>query len=59
MDIIKDKKVVNFLRFYYFFNEFIRDTKKWTDNYGKKLNDNMLNKFKSDNFKADNERRGR
>ncbi|MBN1059288.1 DUF1048 domain-containing protein [Clostridium botulinum] len=41
-----------------FCDEFIRDTKKWTDNYSKKLNDNMLNKFKSDNFKVDNERRG-
>lgn len=28
-----------------FCDEFIRDTKKWTDNYRKKLNRNMLNKL--------------
>lgn len=28
-----------------FCDEFIRDTKKWTDNYRKRLNRNMLNKL--------------
>lgn len=30
-----------------FCDEFIRDTKKWTDNYREKLNRNMLNKLNS------------
>ncbi|WP_423738961.1 DUF1048 domain-containing protein [Clostridium gasigenes] len=34
-----------------FCDEFIRDTKKWTDNYREKLNRNMLNKFGTDNDK--------
>lgn len=34
-----------------FCDEFIRDTKKWTDNYGEKLNRKMLNKFRIDNNK--------
>ena len=34
-----------------FCDEFIRDTKKWTDNYGEKLNRNMLDKFEKDNDK--------
>jgi len=34
-----------------FCDEFIRDTKKWTDNYREKLNRNMLNKFGTDNNK--------
>lgn len=32
-----------------FCDEFIRDTKKWTDNYHEKLNRNMLNKYRTDN----------
>lgn len=34
-----------------FCDEFIRDTKKWTDNYRDKLNRNLLNKFGTDNNK--------
>lgn len=34
-----------------FCDEFIRDTKKWTDNYREKLNRNLLNKFGTDNDK--------
>ncbi|MBS5932821.1 MAG: DUF1048 domain-containing protein [Clostridiales bacterium] len=34
-----------------FCDEFIRDTKKWTDNYRDKLNRNLLNKFGTDNDK--------
>ena len=34
-----------------FCDEFIRDTKKWTDNYGEKLNHSMLNKVGTDNDK--------
>jgi len=34
-----------------FCDEFIRDTKKWTDNYREKLNRNMLNKIRTDNDK--------
>lgn len=34
-----------------FCNELIRDTKKWTDKYGEKLNRNMLNKIGTDNNK--------
>lgn len=29
-----------------FCDEFLRDTKKWTDNYRKKLNHDMINKLK-------------
>lgn len=32
-----------------FCDEFIRDTKKWTDNYREKLNHNMLNKYRTNN----------
>lgn len=32
-----------------FCDEFIRDTKKWTDNYREKLNRNMLNKYRTNN----------
>lgn len=34
-----------------FCDEFIRDTKKWTDNYREKLNRNLLNRFGTDNDK--------
>lgn len=34
-----------------FCDEFIRDTKKWTDNYRDKLNRNLLNKIGTDNNK--------
>lgn len=34
-----------------FCNELMRDTKKWTDKYGEKLNRNMLNKIGTDNNK--------
>ncbi|MEG1059804.1 MAG: DUF1048 domain-containing protein [Terrisporobacter sp.] len=34
-----------------FCDEFIRDTKKWTDYYGKKLNQKMLNKIGTDDDK--------
>lgn len=34
-----------------FCDEFIRDTKKWTDNYREKLNRNMSNKIGKDNDK--------
>ena len=34
-----------------FCDEFIRDTKKWTDNYREKLNRNMLNKIGTNNDK--------
>lgn len=34
-----------------FCDEFIRDTKKWTDNYREKLNRNMLNKLGTENDK--------
>jgi DNA-binding ferritin-like protein (Dps family) len=32
-----------------FCDEFLRDTKKWTDNYREKLNRDMMNKFGSEN----------
>lgn len=34
-----------------FCDEFIRDAKKWTDNYSEKLNRKMLNKLGTDNNK--------
>lgn len=34
-----------------FCDEFIHDTKKWTDNYREKLNRNLLNRFGTDNDK--------
>lgn len=32
-----------------FCDEFLRDTKKWTDNFQKKLNRDMMNKFGKEN----------
>ncbi|MGO4544107.1 DUF1048 domain-containing protein [Paenibacillus sp. 2TAB23] len=32
-----------------FCDEFLRDTKKWTDNFRKKINRDMMNKFGSSN----------
>ncbi len=34
-----------------FYDEFIRDTKKWTDSYRKKLNRKVLNNIETDNHK--------